>query len=141
MVIRRNVRPLPVRQRHVESLLTDVLARYSDPNIRRAIERALRETTPATLPVLGPRSSERAIAVLSAIRVDAVGNLWVQEYRVPGDDVLPSWSVFDPEGVLLGQVALPSGFAPLDIGPDYLLGLWRDADDVEHVRMYDLVKR
>ncbi len=35
---------------------------------------------------------------------------------------------------------MPPRFSPLDIGPDFVLGLWRDADDVEHVRMYDLVK-
>ncbi len=39
-----------------------------------------------------------------------------------------------------GTLGLPPRFQPLDIGPDYILGLWRDADDVEHVRMYQLVK-
>jgi len=37
-------------------------------------------------------------------------------------------------------LGLPPRFQPLDIGPDYILGLWRDADDVEQVRLYGLVK-
>jgi hypothetical protein len=34
----------------------------------------------------------------------------------------------------------PARFTPFEIGPDYVLGVWRDADDVEHVQMYELVK-
>ena len=50
------------------------------------------------------------------------------------------WSVFDVEGFFLGRVTMPHEFSPLDIGPDYVLGLWRDEDDVEHVRMYELIE-
>ncbi len=67
------------------------------------------------------------------------GYLWVRAYDVPGHEA-NSWSVFDAEGTLLGAVELPSDLEPHDIGPDYVLGVWRDADDVEHVRMYALVK-
>jgi hypothetical protein len=70
---------------------------------------------------------------------DMIGNLWVQDYMVPSDRV-PVWTVFDQDGVLLGSVAFPEGFDCLDIGDEYVLGLWRDEDDVEYVRMYDLVK-
>jgi hypothetical protein len=35
---------------------------------------------------------------------------------------------------------MPTGLRVTEIGPDYVLGLWRDADDVEHVRMYELIK-
>jgi hypothetical protein len=69
-----------------------------------------------------------------------MGNLWVQEYRMPGDNTPPRWSVFDIDGIPLGEVAYPDGFSPLDIGSDYVLGVWSDADDVEHVQLYDLIK-
>jgi hypothetical protein len=49
-----------------------------------------------------------------------------------------SWRVFDKAGKWLGTVTLPARFNPMDIGTDYVLGLWRDEDDVEHVRMYRL---
>ncbi len=67
------------------------------------------------------------------------GYLWVRAYDVPGHEA-NNWSVFDAEGTLRGAVELPPRFQPLDIGSDYVLGVWRDADDVEHVRMYALVK-
>ena len=71
--------------------------------------------------------------------VDADGGLWIEEYNRPGD-IGPRWTVFDPDGVLLGPVPFPPRFSPRDIGPDYVLGVWRDADDVEHVQLYDLIK-
>jgi hypothetical protein len=76
---------------------------------------------------------------MNPIVPDALGNLWVREYTRLSD---PSsrWTVFDHEGYWFGTVRLPDGFAPFDIGNDYVLGVWRDADDVEHVRMYGLVK-
>ncbi len=77
--------------------------------------------------------------VENPIHVDVVGNLWVRDYNRPGDHS-SRWSVFDSEGRFLGPIALPDGLMPLDIGDDYVLGLWRDTDDVDHVRMYDLVK-
>ena len=51
-----------------------------------------------------------------------------------------TWDVFDPTGRWLGPVRMPTGLRITDIGSDYVLGVWRDADDVEHVRMYELVK-
>jgi hypothetical protein len=51
-----------------------------------------------------------------------------------------AWRVFDPSGIWLGTVTLPARFNPMDIGKDYVLGLWRDEDDVEHIRIYRLRK-
>ena len=52
----------------------------------------------------------------------------------------PSWSVFDPEGRLLGTVVTPEDFAPKHIGDDFVLGVWKDEVDVERVRLYPLEK-
>ena len=49
------------------------------------------------------------------------------------------WAVFDSTGVLLGDVDLPVGLDPKHIGTDFILGVWHDAFDVEHVQLYDLV--
>lgn len=73
------------------------------------------------------------------MRTDRRGNLWVENYPAPGTS-MNFWSVFDVEGFFLGRVTMPHEFSPLDIGPDYVLGLWRDEDDVEHVRMYELIE-
>ena len=35
---------------------------------------------------------------------------------------------------------MPARFTPLEIGTDYVAGLWRDPDDVEYVSLYRLLK-
>ncbi len=35
---------------------------------------------------------------------------------------------------------MPEHFEAQESGDDYVLGKWEDPDDVEHVRMYQLVK-
>lgn len=71
--------------------------------------------------------------------VDAAGNLWVSEYRRPGDEQ-PRWTVFDHSGRMLGVVETPERFTIHQIGSDFVLGRWADEMDVEHVRLYQLVK-
>jgi sugar lactone lactonase YvrE len=71
--------------------------------------------------------------------VDAEGNLWVADYRRPGDDQ-PRWTVFDPTGAMLGVVETPERFSIHQIGSDFVLGSWADDMDVEHVRLYRLIK-
>ena len=75
----------------------------------------------------------------SAIVVDTEGAVWVEDYRRSAAGSA-RWTVFSPDGALVAQVTTPLELEVYEIGPDYVLGLWRDADDVEHVRMYELVK-
>jgi hypothetical protein len=71
--------------------------------------------------------------------VDDDQNLWVEEYRRPWDEP-PRFRVFDPGGQLLGTVEIPGGLRLYHIGDDFVLGKWRDEMDVEHVRLYELIK-
>ena len=73
------------------------------------------------------------------LRVDRVGNLWVEDYRATDEEV-PQWTVFDSTGHLLGAVDTPRSLRIDDIGDDYLLGVFRDSLDVEHVRMHRITK-
>jgi hypothetical protein len=66
---------------------------------------------------------------------DAEGNLWVAEY---GDE--STWTVFDTAGRMLGPVAVPAGGRVLEIGRDYVLGVWQDEWEVERVLVYGLSK-
>lgn len=70
----------------------------------------------------------------NAILIARDGNLWVQEYTTPGDPL--RFSVHDTTGSRVAITTLPAGVRPVDIGGDYVLGIWRDADDLEHVRLY-----
>ena len=126
-IVRRIVEPLAVTEEDVSELKRLRLEGLSE-QFRSVIGDMLDEMPlPLTMP-----SYEHA-------RVDALSNVWVKEYNRPGDNT-PRWSVFDSRGVWLGTLTFPVRFEPLDIGSDYVLGLWRDEDDVEHVRMYQLVK-
>ena len=77
------------------------------------------------------------IAAYQSFRTDPLECLWVEESRMPGDEV-PVWSIFDEEGELQARVSLPEGVDLLEVGEDYVLGLARDDLDVEYVRMYQL---
>ncbi len=67
-----------------------------------------------------------------AILSDRTGHLWVREY----DAAL--WTVFDPEGRVLGLVEPPSGLRIFEIGRDYLLGWTYDELGVEYVQVWSL---
>lgn len=71
------------------------------------------------------------------IRVSSENHLWVKQYPWTGAD-RGYWEVFDPAGIWLGTVEAPLRFSIQQVGPDFVLGVWRDDWDVEHVRMYAL---
>lgn len=135
-IIRRNRPRLQVTAADIQAYKETQLApfdpeqgRFSDQaNGRRMLERQLAEMPfPTHMPAY------------EGFLVDAGGGLWVGDYNRPRDTT-HRWDVFDAEGRWLGTLTMPLRFTPLDIGLDYVLGVWRDADDVEHVQMYELVK-
>lgn len=50
------------------------------------------------------------------------------------------WAVFGADGAYLGTLDVPARFEVHEIGEDALLGVWRDDADVEHVRLYRILK-
>ena len=96
------------------------------------------------------RDATRAptLPVLRSVHVDAAGNLWVVPYYIASARPLP-FEVHAPDGTWLGSVGLPPGLergyihyqSPyMEIGPDYVLGVWKDELDVQYVRVYRLNK-
>ena len=74
-----------------------------------------------------------------SIMADRADYLWVEEYESPTDD-RPArlWTVFDPEGRVLGHVETPQELEIYEIGEDYILGHTRDELDVEYVQVWPL---
>ena len=82
--------------------------------------------------------------------VDRSGRLWVREAHwqdaigagsLADIPVVPSsWSVFDSRGRWLGDVSMPTGFQPFEIGTAYVAGILR-IDGVNHVAIYELSAR
>ena len=93
-----------------------------DFNSRRDLRRHLR-----SVPVADH------LPAFDRVMSDASGHLWVEEYRLTWGKPSPLlWTVFDPEGKVLGFVETPAGLRILEIGEDYILGTTRDERHVEH---------
>ncbi len=88
---------------------------------------------------LAAMSYPETMPAYGRIQADRAGNLWVSEFQVTPEDP-GKWTVFDPEGRMLGTVSTPARFRVFDIGEDYVLGVWKDELDVDHVRMFPLEK-
>lgn len=137
-IIRRTVSPRAVTSedidRYVQKRIRDV---DPLPEERGSYERSIRawdiaETMPAT----------------RWICADSQGNVWVEEFDKEGLGQ-GRFSVFRSDGAWLGHVDLPDGlpetrgglFQPwVEIGPDYILGVWVDEFGVEQVRLYEINK-
>jgi hypothetical protein len=126
-IIRRPVAREPLTRAELGRMEADELASV-DARGKERLEAAWRDV-PA--PSLKP--------AFATIRTDQNGDLWVEHVKVVRADPGTA-DVFDAQGRLLGSVALPPGLQITRIGPDYVLGVWRDDMDLEHVRMYRLRK-
>jgi hypothetical protein len=79
------------------------------------------------------------LPAFEALLVDRDGNLWVAEATAMFDEPR-HWSVFDRDGVWLGNVTTPARLHVREIGADYVLGNGSDDLEVERVLLYALVK-
>jgi hypothetical protein len=78
----------------------------------------------------------------SDLLLDDQGHLWVQRFAPPWEEDGPaSWWVFNPDGILLGEVALPTRFEVDQIRGDRIVGRWEDDLGVQQVRVYRVVGR
>ena len=70
---------------------------------------------------------------IDRLLVDKLGFLWCREYRPPYEEGPTQWTVFSPDGDWLGDLTFPAGFRVGVIGADYVLGVFTDSLDVEHI--------
>jgi hypothetical protein len=119
--------PRPVTDDWVDAHIEEAIADVEED--QRSQRRASLEETPhvETFPAHG------------RILVDVEGNLWVQDYLLPGE-TRPRWTVFDTKHRMLGTVDMPMGLVVRQIGSDFVLGWWEDELGVEHVRLHDLIR-
>lgn len=83
--------------------------------------------------------SPEFLPAIASLRVDAAGNLWVRRYYL-WTDPQHEWWVYDTTGHLVATLTSPARFRFTEIGDDYILGIWRDEDDVETVKRFGLLK-
>ena len=82
---------------------------------------------PATLPFF------------ASLLADPAGNVWAEE-AAPPTRKAKRFVVVDSTGRWLGTVEFPRDFRPTLITEDAAYGVWKDENDVEHVRGYRLHK-
>lgn len=133
------------RDEPVQEVTSEHVDAYLQSMVRRNIEYNgyTRERAEALIPEWRKRPMASTLPVLESIHLDAAGNLWVEPYSLPGTPA-PPFEVHAPDGTWLGTVAMPPrlklDLTGLEIGDDYVLGVWRGEQDVEQVRMYRLQK-
>jgi hypothetical protein len=82
----------------------------------------------------------RQVPLFTEFVAGSAGEMWVRLFDE--DPAAPAaFVVLDPSGRAIGRVTLPRGFAAHDIGRDYVLGVHRDDDGVEHVVEYTVQRR
>lgn len=118
---------LALSDEEIEQVRRLLIRPHDPPDIRRFVE---------TMPIPSSRPA------FSKLLIDAEGCVWAASYRIPSEpeEGARPWEVFDAEGAWLGQVMVPDGFSPLDIGGKSILGVWRDSLDVQHVQIRALTR-
>jgi hypothetical protein len=118
-------------ERHTEQRTESAAGEFAamPPSMRAALEKAA--AAKADIP------HRPTFPAFARILLDDRGNLWVAEFPPPGAPRV-RWRVFDPEGVALGFVDIPSGLLVQDIGGGHLVAVERDTYGVEQVRLYRL---
>src|SRR5687767_12566531 len=111
-----------------EQLRTHLLASVRDANARRRQETFLAEAPIAT-----------ELPGYQSLLIDEDENAWLEVYRPPWE-VEPSWDVLTRDGRWLGTVRTPSGFRPMQIGRDFVLGVSRDELGVERIQSFALIR-
>ena len=111
------------------------------------IDEALNPPSPGNLGVGRERSRTTrpdmrypdVLPSIFSMQVDKDGNLWVRRYFLASDPE-HEWWIYEPNGRLEATLKHPSQFRLTEIGSDYVLGLWRDQNDVQTIRRYSLLK-
>jgi len=126
--IRDATQPTPVTAADIKFEIELQTANKEEETRKRVTASYSAMKLPATMPAY------------SAFRVDAMDLLWVRDYPRASSKTV-RWSVFTSEGKLVGRVKLPSTLDVFEIGRDYVLGRFMDAEvAIPQVHHYKLTR-
>lgn len=145
-IVRRDHDPVPTAPAHREAFFVGFLReRGFSPEVAAGEEEALEQVRQT----MGDIPLPETLPAFAALVTDALDHLWVREFRIldgefeiPGQEVSegPLWSVFDPDGHVLGFVETPLDLRIYEIGADYLLGHTTGELGVESVELWPLAR-
>jgi hypothetical protein len=125
------VRRIVRRTRRAAPLLDDSVRRFRENELARAATAEERRMTEAWLSMM-PYPKE--IPQYSGLMADPLGRLWVRRWALEPERA--PWDVYDAKGKPIGRALLPEGLRATELGPDYVLGVRRDANGVDLVEVY-----
>lgn len=113
-------------------------------DVARIREQYLGGLPPALAQEIEPRFDAapipKTMPFFSQLLEDGTGHLWARVYYPFREGEDPRWSVFAPDGAWLGEVDFPAGLRVHEVGPEYILGVWKDELDVEYLRVYPIIR-
>ena len=130
-IVRRDHEPRSPTDAHLQAYIDEQVNRIPSEMVDLRVQtRREYETVPVA-------EQLRAFASIVSDRMD---HLWVEEYEAPGEEMEGVlWTVFDPEGRVLGFVETPQALEIYEIGEDYILGKTEDEEfGVESVQVWRL---
>ena len=137
-ILRIDIPRLPVDESVVAPWADSWIARYAggSTELEEWWRHGFRETPPPD-----------HVPVFRSLEVDTDGNVCAERYPLTLDEKTTYWC-FSPDGHFLRSIRLPRRllrggphphFDPqLQIGENFILGVWQDDNDVQYVRMYAL---
>ncbi|MEO8000089.1 MAG: hypothetical protein ABI852_21740, partial [Gemmatimonadaceae bacterium] len=131
--ITKSVKPVAVTKQDITDDI-DRLLQMVGPSVAKKMRKQVEANYEAApLPKVLPPYRE--------LLVDIDQNLWVRDYAISGTTNV-IWTVFDRTGKQLTELALPNTLEVFEIGKDYVLGRYIEANaDLPEVRMYQLNRR
>lgn len=125
-LVRRTAPRAPLSRAEIDAELERSAARIRENDSAFAV-RYLENMAKAEWPAYKPAHGQVILASDGALWVAAAG----------ADETRPQrWEVIAPDGRLLGGVTMPARFRPMDVGAEYVAGLWNDDLDVTYLRVY-----
>ena len=145
--IRRDVPRVPVTQELVKAYKAGVDEFYRSVPNHAGKEEEIRRVRD------GREPDAEYLPIIARLIVGADGSIWLERRDLQGDPVemelnlsfgrgaepVPQvWEIMDGDGLAVGSVRLSGYFQPHVVSTDYVVGVLRDALDVEYVVRYRL---
>lgn len=136
MLIRSAEKPVPITPGDVAANREELRDQMSSQPMMRNVPEPIKKQLTARV---DQARYPATFAFFAALLVDTEGNVWAQEASA-SSETAQRFAVIDASGKFLGRVTMPTRFRTSFIGPDVVYGVWKDPDDIEHVRAYPLRK-
>lgn len=133
-LVRRRVDAIPTTEAMTERAVERFIERFADTDVPAATLASLRdrlEVAPTLPQVRGLHLAEPD------------GEIWVEvptPERTGQVEEAGAYDVFAPSGRFLGRVGAPKGFRLHGVRGDRAFGVWADGLEVEHARVYRVVR-